>query len=75
MEIKRHERGRYRGRIDWLRSFDTMERGEEYLIPETDAALQTIRNAVSVASKVSDKVFSSQCAGLTFPFIKVTRIR
>ena len=75
MEIKRHERGRYRGRINWISSLDTMERGEEYLIPENDVALQTIRNAVSVASKTSDKVFTSQCAGLTFPFIKVIRIR
>lgn len=75
MEIKRYERGRYRGRIDWLGSLDTMERGEEYLVPEGDAALQTIRNVVSTASKSSDKVFTSQCAGLTFPFIKITRIR
>lgn len=75
MEIKRHERGRYRGRINWLGSLDTMERGEEYLIPESDVALQTIRNAVSMASKASDKVFTSHCAGYTFPFIRVIRIR
>lgn len=75
MKIKRHERGRFRGQIDWIGSFYTMERGEEYLIPEGDVTLQTIRNAVSRASKNSDKVFTSQCAGYTFPFIKVTRIR
>lgn len=75
MEIKRHERGRYRGRINWISTLDTMERGEEYLIPESDVALQTIRNAVSIASKNSDKVFTSQCAGYTFPFIRVIRIR
>lgn len=75
MEIKRHERGRYRGRINWISTFDTMERGEEYIIPECDVALQTIRNAVSMASKTSDKVFTSQCAGFTFPFIRVKRIR
>ena len=74
MEIKLQERGRFRGNLDLQASMDTMIVGERWRIPEDALNIRTIRNAVSKANRVTDKVFSSQCAGLTDPFITITRI-
>lgn len=75
MEVKRQERGRFRGNIDWQGSMETMAINESWTIPESEVALRTVRNAVSRATRNTDKVFTSQCPGLTFPFITIKRIR
>lgn len=74
MEIKRIERGKYRGRLDLRGSMETMSAGECWNIPEDQVHLQTVRNAVSKATRTTDMVFTSRCPGLTFPFITITRI-
>lgn len=75
MEIKRQERGRYRGRLDLLRTMETMEPGESWQIPAGQIALRTIRNVTSVVTRTTDKVFTSQCPGLTENYITIRRIR
>lgn len=75
MEIKRQERGRYRGRLDLLRTLETMAPGESWQIPSGQIALRTVRNVTSVATRTTDKVFTSQCPGLTQPYITIRRIR
>lgn len=75
MEVKRIERGNYKGRIDVLRSLDTLAIGEAWRIPEGHLNLRTVRNCCSVATNRGEKVFSCQCPGLTEKYIKITRIR
>jgi len=75
MEIKRIERGRFRGRLDLLGSMETMEPGESWEIPIGEISLRTARNVTSVATRTTDKVFTSQCPGLTQPYITIRRIR
>lgn len=75
MEIKRIERGRYRGHLDLLRTMETMEPGESWQIPAGQIALRTARNCCSRATNAGGKVFSCQCPGLTENFITIRRIR
>lgn len=75
MEIKRQERGRFRGNIDIMATMDTMQVGETWRVKEGVVALRTIRNCVSTATNRGDKVFTSQCPGLTEPWITIRRIR
>lgn len=75
MEVKRIERGNYRGRIDMLRSLDTMAPGETWRITEPGVNLRTVRNCCSVATNRGDKVFSCQCPGYTENWITIRRIR
>ena len=75
MEIKQHERGRFRGRIDLPRSMETMAIGESWQIPEGLINLRTVRNVCSVLTRTTDKVYTSQCPGLTERYITIRRIR
>lgn len=74
MEIKIQERGRYRGNLDLRGTMETMSIGEHWQIPEDAINLRTVRNVVSLATRTTDKVFTSQCPGLTEPFITITRL-
>ncbi len=75
MEIKRQERGRRRGNIDFLATLDTMEVGETWQVGDGIVALRTIRNHVSAANTRGDKVFTSQCPGLTEPWTTIKRLK
>lgn len=75
MEIKRIERGRYRGHLDLLGTMETMAPGETWQIPAGQIALRTVRNVTSVVTRTTEKVFTSQCPGLTQPYITIRRIR
>ena len=75
MEVKRIERGNYKGRIDMMRSLDTMAIGETWCLKESTVNLRTARNCCSRATNAGGKVFSCQCPGLTENFITICRIR
>ena len=75
MEVKRIERGNYKGRIDMMRSLDTMAVGEAWRLKEGSVNLRTARNCCSRATNAGGKVFSCQCPGLTENFITIRRIR
>ena len=75
MEVKRIERGNYKGRIDMMRSLDTMAIGEAWCLKESTVNLRTARNCCSRATNAGGKVFSCQCPGLTENFITIRRIR
>lgn len=75
VEIKIIERGNYKGRIDMMRSLDTMAIGEVWRLKDNIVNLRTARNCCSRATNSGDKVFSCQCPGLTEKFITIRRIR
>ena len=63
------------GRIDVTNSIATMAVGEIWHINPTCVNMQTVRNACSIANRLSDKLFSASCPGYTEPCITVKRIR
>lgn len=75
MEVKRIERGNYRGRIDVLRSLDTMSIGESWHLDDQNVNIRTIRNCCSKATNANGKVFSCKCPGYTENWITIRRIR
>lgn len=75
MEVKIIERGNWKGRIDVMRSLDTMTVGEAWRLDDSSVNLRTIRNCCSRATNANGKVFSCQCPGLTENFITIRRIR
>lgn len=75
MEIKHHERGPFRGRLDLPRSMATMAIGESWQIPEGAISLRTVRNVCSVLTRTTEKVYTSRCPGLTERYITIRRIR
>lgn len=75
MEVKIIERGNYKGRIDMMRSLDTMGVGEAWKLSPRFVNLRTVRNCCSRATNADGKVFSCQCPGVTDHFITIRRIR
>lgn len=63
------------GRVDVLRSIDTMEKGEVWHINPACVNMQTVRNCCSIANKTTDKCFSASCPGYEEPCITVIRTK
>ena len=75
MKVQHYERGRFKGQVDLTGSIQTMSVVETWKLDPETTNLRTVRNVCSLASKLTDKVFTAQCPGLTENYIKITRLR